>query len=136
MSDALHRVVRLPTQLQLAQLVDEPPHGDDWLHEQKFDGYRILAELDGRKLRLLSRRFNDWTAQFPTVVDAVSALPVQSVLLDGEELHAQMLRGPGMHTVVTKPASGSSVTIVLDKTFSVPGDHRELGAILTEVGFR
>ena len=84
MSDALHRVVRLPTQLQLAQLVDEPPHGDDWLHEQKFDGYRILAELDGRKLRLLSRRFNDWTAQFPTVVDAVSALPVQSVLLDGE----------------------------------------------------
>lgn len=84
MGDALHRVVRLPKQLQLAQLVDEPPRGDDWLHEQKFDGYRILAELDGRKLRLLSRRFHDWTAQFPTVVDAVAALPVKSVLLDGE----------------------------------------------------
>jgi bifunctional non-homologous end joining protein LigD len=70
--------------LQLAQLVDEAPDGDEWLHEQKFDGYRILAEMDGRKLRLLSRRFNDWTAQFPTVVDAVAALPVKSVLLDGE----------------------------------------------------
>jgi bifunctional non-homologous end joining protein LigD len=76
--------VRLPKQLQLALLVDEAPAGDDWLHEQKFDGYRILAEMDGRKLRLLSRRFNDWTAQFPTVVDAVAALPVKSVLLDGE----------------------------------------------------
>ena len=84
MADALHQVVRLPKQLQLAQLVDEAPSGDDWLHEQKFDGYRILAEMDGRKLRLLSRRFNDWTAQFPTVVDAVAALPCKSVLLDGE----------------------------------------------------
>lgn len=76
--------MRLPKQLQLALLVDEAPVGDQWLHEQKFDGYRILAEMDGRKLRLLSRRFNDWTAQFPTVVDAVAALPVKSVLLDGE----------------------------------------------------
>jgi len=76
--------VRLPKQLQLALLVDEAPAGDAWLHEQKFDGYRILAELDGRKLRLLSRRFNDWTAQFPTVVDAVAALPCKSVMLDGE----------------------------------------------------
>jgi bifunctional non-homologous end joining protein LigD len=78
------QTVRLPKQLQLAQLVDEAPTGDTWLHEQKFDGYRILAELDGRKLRLLSRNFNDWTAQFPTVVDAVAALPVKRVLLDGE----------------------------------------------------
>ncbi|HEX5059023.1 MAG TPA: non-homologous end-joining DNA ligase [Kofleriaceae bacterium] len=76
--------VRLPKQLQLALLVDEAPDGDDWLHEQKFDGYRIVAELEGRRLRLLSRRFNDWTAQFPTVVGAVAALKVKSVLLDGE----------------------------------------------------
>jgi len=76
--------VRLPKQLQLAQLVDEAPAGDEWLHEQKFDGYRILATCAGRKLQLLSRRFNDWTEQFPTVVDAVSALAVKSVMLDGE----------------------------------------------------
>ncbi len=76
--------MRLPSEPQLAQLVDEAPAGDEWLHEQKFDGYRILAELDDGRLRLLSRRFNDWTAQFPTVVDAVSALPVRSVLIDGE----------------------------------------------------
>ena len=76
--------MRLPKQLQLALLVDEAPTGDGWLHEQKFDGYRILADVDVRKLRLLSRRFNDWTQQFPTVVDALAALKVKSALLDGE----------------------------------------------------
>ncbi len=84
MLDAPPGIVRLPRQLQLAQLVDRAPEGDAWLHEQKFDGYRILAHLEGRKLQLLSRRFNDWTAQFPSVVDAVAALPVKSVILDGE----------------------------------------------------
>lgn len=72
------------TGLQLAQLSDEPPEGDEWLHEQKFDGYRILAELDGRNLRLFSRRFHDWTQQFPTVHDAVAALPAKQALIDGE----------------------------------------------------
>lgn len=76
--------MRLPKQLQLAQLVDEAPTGDDWLHEQKFDGYRILAELERGKVRLLSRRFNDWTAQFPTVAEAVAKLPAKDALIDGE----------------------------------------------------
>ena len=61
--------------LQLARLVDEAPEGDEWFHEQKFDGYRILANLDHGDVELLSRRFNDWTAQFPTVVEAVSHAP-------------------------------------------------------------
>jgi len=71
-------------ELQLATLVAEPPDGPDWLHEQKFDGYRILAELDRGKVRLLSRRFKDWTAAFPEVAEAVAALPVSRAVLDGE----------------------------------------------------
>ena len=71
-------------ELQLATLVAEPPDGPDWLHEQKFDGYRILAELDRGKVRLLSRRFKDWTAAFPEVAEAVAALPVRRAVLDGE----------------------------------------------------
>lgn len=70
--------------LQLAQLVDEAPTGDEWLHEQKFDGYRILAEKNGDRVELLSRRFNKWTPQFPTVADAVRALGHESAILDGE----------------------------------------------------
>jgi bifunctional non-homologous end joining protein LigD len=71
-------------ELQLATLVDTAPAGPDWLHEQKFDGYRILAELDRGKVRLLSRRFKDWTEAFPTVAAAVARLPATYALLDGE----------------------------------------------------
>src|SRR5204862_4251118 len=71
-------------ELQLATLVDAAPAGPEWLHEQKFDGYRILAELDRGKVRLLSRRFKDWTEAFPTVAAAVGGLPVTRAVLDGE----------------------------------------------------
>jgi bifunctional non-homologous end joining protein LigD len=70
--------------LQLARLVDEAPEGDEWFHEQKFDGYRILASVDHGEVELLSRRFNDWTEQFPTVVDAVAHLKAKRAVLDGE----------------------------------------------------
>jgi bifunctional non-homologous end joining protein LigD len=71
-------------ELQLATLVDAAPAGEEWLHEQKFDGYRILAELDRGTVRLLSRRFKDWTEAFPTVAAAVARLPVAHAVLDGE----------------------------------------------------
>jgi bifunctional non-homologous end joining protein LigD len=69
---------------QLATLVDEPPRGAEWLHEMKFDGYRILARLDRGHARLLSRNGKDWTAHFPTVAKAVEGLPARTALLDGE----------------------------------------------------
>ena len=71
-------------ELQLAKLVDEPPEGPEWLHEQKFDGYRILAELDRGRVKLLSRRMKDWTADFPTIAAAIAELPVKRAMLDGE----------------------------------------------------
>jgi len=70
--------------VQLAQLVDEAPDGPEWIHEQKFDGYRIVADKQGTKVRLYSRRFNDWTAEFPTIVEAVAKLSCERALLDGE----------------------------------------------------
>jgi len=76
--------VKLPEQLALAKLVDAAPEGAEWLHEQKFDGYRIAAVLERGRARLLSRTFRDWTAQFPTIAAAVAALPSKSALLDGE----------------------------------------------------
>jgi len=76
--------VHRPKQLQLATLVDEPPQGDEWLHEQKLDGYRIYAELDRGKVSLFTRRFNDWTSAFPTIAAAVAKLPARRAALDGE----------------------------------------------------
>jgi bifunctional non-homologous end joining protein LigD len=71
-------------EFQLATLVETAPEGDEWLHEQKFDGYRIIAHREARRVTLLSRRWKDWTDSFPSVAAAVTALPVRRVILDGE----------------------------------------------------
>src|SRR5262245_28485182 len=69
---------------QLALLVDRVPPGDDWLHELKYDGYRILARVEGGRPRLMSRNAKDWTLRFPDVAQAVAALPLRSGWIDGE----------------------------------------------------
>ncbi len=69
---------------QLATLVDTPPEGEQWLHEMKLDGYRLLAFVDGESVRLLTRTGQDWTDRFPSVRAAVLALGVPRAVLDGE----------------------------------------------------
>jgi bifunctional non-homologous end joining protein LigD len=69
---------------QLATLVTAPPTGDAWLHELKYDGYRIGCRIDGDDVSLLSRRGKDWTAAFPEVCGAARRLGVRHALLDGE----------------------------------------------------
>src|ERR1700741_557174 len=68
----------------LATLHSAPPDGAEWIHEIKFDGYRIEAHLDRGKVRLLTRKQLDWTHRFERVAKAVAALPAQTALLDGE----------------------------------------------------
>jgi bifunctional non-homologous end joining protein LigD len=68
----------------LATLYDRAPSGPDWLHEIKFDGYRIEARLDGGDVQLLTRKQQNWTHRFPPVAEAVAALPAETALLDGE----------------------------------------------------
>jgi len=77
--------VPLPAQLQpqLATLVDSPPSGD-WRYEVKFDGYRILARIDGKDVRLFTRNGHDWSSKMPRQVAALHALGIDSAWLDGE----------------------------------------------------
>ena len=67
-----------------AALVDRLPEGDEWLYEAKFDGYRAIALKEGKTVRLLSRKGNDLTADYPAVRSAVAALEARSAALDGE----------------------------------------------------
>ncbi|HZT87452.1 MAG TPA: DNA ligase D [Stellaceae bacterium] len=69
---------------QLATLAERVPDGDDWLHEIKYDGYRLLARIERGEVRLLTRNGLDWTAKFPAVARAFAELPVGSALIDGE----------------------------------------------------
>jgi bifunctional non-homologous end joining protein LigD len=68
----------------LAKLETEAPNGDGWVHEIKFDGYRIQARLDGGEVALLTRKGLDWAKKFKPVSDAVAALSARTALVDGE----------------------------------------------------
>jgi bifunctional non-homologous end joining protein LigD len=69
---------------QLALLVAAPPEGDEWLHEIKFDGYRILCRVAQGRTRLLSRNGNNWTTRFAEVASAAADLSAREALIDGE----------------------------------------------------
>ena len=69
---------------QLATLVTEPPLGEKWVHEIKFDGYRLLARLDEGNVTLNTRAHNDWTHKFKSIAAEVAKLDAGNALLDGE----------------------------------------------------
>ncbi len=64
--------------------VDSVPQGDEWLHEIKFDGYRILCRIDNKHARFLTREAQDWTGRFGALVEAAQGLPLRQAFLDGE----------------------------------------------------
>jgi bifunctional non-homologous end joining protein LigD len=72
---------------QLATLSEAAPAGDQWLHEIKFDGYRMLVRIDAGKARFISRNGLDWTTKFPALAAAVGSLGVSQAILDGEVCH-------------------------------------------------
>jgi bifunctional non-homologous end joining protein LigD len=67
-----------------ALLVNALPTGDEWLYEAKFDGYRALAFKEGASVKILSRKGNDLTADYPAIRQALGALKVTSAVIDGE----------------------------------------------------
>jgi bifunctional non-homologous end joining protein LigD len=69
----------------LATLQSAPPAGGEWLHEVKFDGYRVQAHLSGGKAKLLTRKGLDWSDRFgKPVAEALASLDCENAILDGE----------------------------------------------------
>ena len=60
------------------------PEGEQWIYEVKWDGYRALALKRGDSVRLLSRKGNDLTRDYPEVAESVAGIPAKIALLDGE----------------------------------------------------
>jgi len=69
---------------QLTELVDAAPDGPEWLHEIKYDGYRMHARLERGAVRLLTRTGLDWTHKYPAIAAAVASLGARQAYLDGE----------------------------------------------------
>src|ERR1700738_538465 len=85
---------------QLTELVDAAPAGPDWLHEIKFDGYRMHARLDLGAVRLLTRIGLDWTHKYPAIATAVASLGARQAYLDGE---LGGVRPDGIHLLQDDP---------------------------------
>jgi bifunctional non-homologous end joining protein LigD len=83
---AKSRSVGLPAFVrpQLTRLVETPPKGDGWVHEIKFDGYRIHARIEAGKAKLLTRAGLDWTDRYEVPAESIAKLKVQAAYLDGE----------------------------------------------------
>ena len=67
---------------QLATLVERPPGGAGWVHEIKFDGYRMQLRIEGGRAKLRTRKGLDWTDRFAAIATAAAALP--DAIVDGE----------------------------------------------------
>jgi bifunctional non-homologous end joining protein LigD len=92
-----------------ATLVDILPAGAEWLYEAKFDGYRAIVLKDGAKVRILSRKGNDLTADYPAVVVAVAALPAKQTALDGEIVAFDEQGRPSFQQLQHRSAKGTAI---------------------------
>ena len=96
------------------------PDGEGWLHEIKWDGYRLLAEVNDGGVVLRSRGGLNWTEDFPEVVQAIAALPVRDLRLDGE-LVVLDAQGRSDFTALQKVIDGTARQPLRYVVFDMPG---------------
>src|SRR3984957_17597000 len=68
----------------LATSIDKVPSGERWLHEIKFDGYRVQVHLANNGVKVFTRRGNDWTKRFKKIADDAWHIGAGSAIIDGE----------------------------------------------------
>ncbi|MDY0884969.1 hypothetical protein SMD27_19145 [Dongia soli] len=69
---------------QLCTLLAKPPTGPGWVHEIKWDGYRMGADIDHGQARLFTRNGYDWSDRFPSLIKELALLPWERAYIDGE----------------------------------------------------
>lgn len=113
----------MPAELapELCFLTKTPPDGNNWIHEQKFDGYRLMAFIDKKQnsVKLITRNGKDWTHKFPVIVKALQNLPVSSAILDGE-LVAVDKRGISHFQYLQNSLKGASSHPIFYYIFDLP----------------
>ena len=85
-----------------------PPNGPGWIHEVKFDGFRVQIHKRGRAVRLYSRNGKDCTDRYPGIVAAVTAVP-GSFVIDGELVACDEADAPDFHALLRRRAVGLCV---------------------------
>jgi bifunctional non-homologous end joining protein LigD len=112
---------------QLARLVEQPPGGNDWVHEVKFDGYRMQLRVEGGKAKLFTRKGLDWTGKFTAIAKAAAKLP--DCILDGEVCALDHNGAPDFAALQAALSDGKSdalIYFVFDLLFVEGEDLRPL----------
>jgi bifunctional non-homologous end joining protein LigD len=108
-----------PPAPQLATLREAPPVGEGWLHELKWDGYRLLVEVVAGKAGLRSRNGLDWTADYPDIAAAIERLGVDDASFDGE-LIALDPKGRDDFSLLQRTIEGSANGALRFMLFDLP----------------
>jgi bifunctional non-homologous end joining protein LigD len=95
---------------QLAKAVSRPPSGEDWVHEIKFDGYRMQLRVENGEVTLRTRKGLDWTEKFPATVAAATALP--DCMIDGEVVALDKSGSPHFSALQAALSQGRSENLV------------------------
>jgi bifunctional non-homologous end joining protein LigD len=96
----------------LATSIEKVPSGDRWIHEIKFDGYRVQLHLAKEAARVYTRRGNDWTKRFKKVADDAFLIPASSAIIDGE-IVVPTADGTTDFSVLQNELKGKSTKIVM-----------------------
>ena len=111
---------------QLCETLERPPAGDNWLHEIKFDGYRIQLRVANGAVTLKTRKGLDWTAKYPEIADASSPLP--DCIIDGEICALDDNGAPdfaALQAALSERNTGNLVYFAFDLLFDGGEDLRE-----------
>lgn len=114
---------------ELATLMNEPPVGENWIHEIKFDGYRTFCRKDKNHVKLLTRSGLDWSHKYKNLQTECEKLPVDSIVMDGEVVwldkngHSSFT---GLQNALEKNKSSELVYYVFDLLYLNGYDTRQL----------
>jgi bifunctional non-homologous end joining protein LigD len=123
------KVAHLPkfVEPQLCHLVEHPPSGAGWVHEVKFDGYRMQLRVEDGKAKLLTRKGLDWTGKFSAIARAAARLP--DCIIDGEICALDHQGAPDFAALQAALSDGKSDTLIFfafDLMFTAGEDLRAL----------
>jgi bifunctional non-homologous end joining protein LigD len=126
------RAAKLPMFVapQLATALERPPGGAGWVHEVKFDGYRMQLRVADGKARLRTRKGLDWTAKFPAIAKAATHLP--DCIMDGEVCALDHNGAPdfaALQAALSDGKTGALIFFVFDLLFVEGEDLRPLPLI-------
>ncbi|MFC7396716.1 ATP-dependent DNA ligase [Chelatococcus sp. GCM10030263] len=113
----------------LPTLVPKAPRGDEWLHEVKWDGYRIAVHVQGQTVAVMTRGGFDWTGRFPRIVAAARELGIETAIVDGEAcvLDEKGIASFGaLQAELARGAAPTAVLCAIDLAYLNGRDLREL----------